>query len=91
MADVLETIMLLCFGLSWPVSLVKNIRARSAKGMSLPFTLLIMMGYVAGIIAKISSGAVHYVLLVYFWNLLLVSMNLVVYGINKQYDRKSKS
>ena len=52
MAEILETVMLICFGCSWPMSLVKNIKAKTAKGMSVGFTLLILTGYVAGITAK---------------------------------------
>ena len=38
--DLLEAGMLICFGFSWPINLYKNIKVRSAKGMSLPFILL---------------------------------------------------
>lgn len=86
MAELLETVMLVCFGMSWPVSLVKNIRSRSAKGMSLTFILLILLGYLAGIGAKLIDGNISYVLLAYFWNLALVSVNLAVYFINRRHD-----
>lgn len=89
MSQVLEAIMLLCFGFSWPLSLVKNIKAKTAKAMSLPFLLLILLGYLAGICAKFISGAINYVLIIYFLNLIVVSMNLVVYFINRGYDRKA--
>lgn len=87
-SEMLETVMLICFGLSWPISLVKNIKTGSAKGMSLPFTLLIIVGYVAGISAKLYSGVYSYVLLAYFWNLLLVGLNLAVFFVNKRKDKK---
>ncbi len=87
MSVILETVMLVCFGLSWPVNVMKNVKARSAKNMSLPFILLICFGYVAGISAKILSGNVTYVLAVYIINLAIVSVNLVVYGINRRYDK----
>ena len=51
-AQILEAVMLVCFGFSWPISLIKNIRVRSARAMSLPFICLIITGYVAGIAAK---------------------------------------
>lgn len=91
MANILETMMLLCFGLSWPMNLFKNIRARSAKAMSLPFIVLIVVGYIAGVTAKIISGvtlANLYVFVVYLFNLVMVSANLVVYFINVGYDRQ---
>lgn len=87
MADFLEALMLLCFGLSWPVSLIKNIRSGTAKGMSLMFTVLIIIGYIAGISAKIYTGNINYVLLVYIWNIVLVVGNLIVYFVNKNKDR----
>ena len=56
MPEILETLMLICFGMSWPMNVYRNYKARSAKGMSLFFILLIISGYVAGIGAKIRSG-----------------------------------
>lgn len=86
MTEIFESIMLICFGLSWPMSVVKNIRAHTARSMSLPFILLIMTGYIAGITAKICNHNYSYVLVIYIINLLFVSINLVVYFINRNYD-----
>ena len=88
MIEVFESVMLICFGLSWPMSVVKNIRAHSAKAMSLPFILLIIAGYIAGITAKICSGNYSYVLAIYALNLAFVTANLVVYFINRRNDRR---
>lgn len=89
MTQFLEATMLVCFGCSWPLSVYKNIKAKSARSMSLPFILLIIVGYIAGISAKIISHSINYVLIVYLLNLLIVSANLVVYFINKQYDKQN--
>lgn len=89
MTNFLEAIMLICFGLSWPISLMKNIKAKTAKTMSLQFTLLIITGYIAGITAKIVNHCFNYVLVIYILNLLIVSANIVVYFINKKHDRKA--
>ena len=86
MTEILEATMLICFGASWPISVIKNIKAKTAKSMSLQFILLIILGYVAGITAKIISGKISYVLLVYAFNLIIVSVNLVVYFINRKLD-----
>lgn len=86
MTNFLEAAMLICFGLSWPLSLIKNIKAKTAKNMSLQFTLLIITGYIAGISAKIISHNINYVLIIYLLNLVIVSANIVVYYINKGYD-----
>ena len=89
MANILEAAMLVCFGLSWPINVMKNIKSRTAKNMSLRFTFLIIMGYVAGILAKLSMHKVNYVLAVYIINLMIVSVNVVVYFVNKRYDREA--
>ena len=91
MAQILETIMLICFGCSWPMSVYKNIKAKSAKNMSLPFILLITTGYIAGIAAKFVLHSFNYVLAVYILNLVMVSANNVVYFINRKYDKQAEA
>lgn len=83
--------MLICFGCSWPLSVYKNIKAKSAKAMSLQFILLIIIGYVAGITAKIMRGMYNYVLVMYIINIVIVSANVVVYFINRRYDRMAEA
>mgnify|MGYP004454559411 FL=1 len=93
MGGILETAMLICFGCSWPINLVKNYKCRSAKAMSLPFILLLMIGYIAGICAKFIIGVnAHnaYVLVVYLLNLAMVTANLFVYFRNCALDRKAE-
>jgi len=91
MAELLESTMLICFGLSWPMNLAKNIKARSARNMSIQFILLIITGYVAGISAKLYNHRFNYVLVVYLLNLVVVSANVVVYFINRRYDRQMQT
>ena len=79
MGSIFETVMLLCFGFSWPMNLIKAYNAKTAKGTSLPFILLIIIGYVAGITAKIVTGQTNYVLAAYVLNLAIVLLNLVIY------------
>lgn len=86
MSSVLETVMLVCFGFSWPMNVIKAFRVRSAKNMSLPFILLIILGYVAGISAKLMTHQISYVLIAYFINLAIVSLNLAVYFRNRRID-----
>lgn len=87
MAEILETAMLICFGLSWPMNVIKNWRARTARSMSLGFIVLIIVGYAAGISAKIVSGRINYVLAVYIINFVMVFTNLLVYFRNRGLDR----
>jgi len=88
MGSIFETIMLVCFGLSWPLNVIKAYKARTAKGTSLPFIVLIITGYVAGITAKLVTNQVNYVLAVYILNLAIVSANVVVYFRNVSLDKK---
>ena len=90
MANLLETVMLVCFGFSWPMAVIKNYKARSAKAMSLYFIVLIITGYIAGIAAKICAHNYSYVLIVYVINLVMVSINLGVYFRNKRLDKLSE-
>lgn len=86
MAEILEAIMLLCFGLSWPLNAYKNFKARTAAGTSWQFIMLITAGYVAGIAAKFVAGSVNWVLAVYFINLACLGVNWVVYARNRKLD-----
>ena len=88
MSEVLEATMLICFGASWPISVIKNIKSKTAKSMSLQFILLIIGGYIAGITAKLISHRINYVLVVYLFNLIVVSINVGVYFYNKKLDRE---
>ena len=91
LTDFFEALTIFCFGLSWPMSVIKNIRAKTARSMSLPFTLLIITGYISGITAKIISGRINFVLTIYLINLAIVSINVIVYFINRRYDRLAES
>ena len=88
MVNILEMIMLICFGASWPINLSKAWKARTAKGTSLPFFLLIEFGYVCGILAKIIGNNITYVLAFYFLNVFVVALNIAVYFRNRRLDRE---
>ncbi|MBE5765080.1 MAG: hypothetical protein E7339_05720 [Clostridiales bacterium] len=89
MGAIFETIMLVCFGLSWPINVVKAYKARTTKGTSLPFILLIITGYLAGVTAKIVNGQFNYVFIVYIINLAIVMLNVIVYFRNYHLDKKA--
>lgn len=82
MKEICELVMLICFGLSWPISVYKSITSRSTAGKSLVFIVAIIVGYVAGIMGKVIGGQTNYVLILYCINLLMVSVDLVLYFVN---------
>ena len=88
MGSIFETVMLVCFGFSWPLNVIKAYKAKTAKGTSLSFVLLIITGYIAGISAKLISGQINYVLIAYILNLAIVSLNVIVYFRNVSLDKK---
>lgn len=90
-AHLFEASMLVCFGFSWPLNVMKAYKARTAKGTSLAFIILIITGYIAGITAKIINKQYNYVLAVYFLNLAIVMANVFVYIRNKTLDKKAET
>ena len=89
-AEIFEIIMIVCFGFSWPMNVIKSYRSRTTKGKSLPFLLLIITGYVFGIIGKLIGGGFKwYVLFFYVLNLLMVSTDLLLYVRNYRLDKQS--
>lgn len=94
MAEILEIIMILSFGASWPMNVLKSYKARTTKGKSLAFLLLIFFGYIAGIASKLvndaymaSIGSKWYVLFFYVLNLIMVGADLLMYARNKKLDK----
>ena len=89
--------MIVSFGASWPLNVMKSYRARTTKGKSLPFLLLIFFGYIAGIISKLANegymndiGSKWYVLFFYVLNFLMVGADLLMYVRNYRLDMKAK-
>lgn len=91
MVTVCETIMLICFGISWPISVYKSATSKSTKGKSALFTIAIIVGYIAGITGKIVGNNINYVLALYLINLVFVSIDLALYFVNKRREQKSET
>ena len=91
MQGFFECIMLICFGLSWPISVYKSFTSRSTKGKSVIFILAILVGYIAGIIGKIAGNLINYVLVIYIINVVMVLTDLVMYFLNKKAETKIKA
>ena len=86
MSEFLEACMVIAFGISWPMNIVRSLRSRTAKGKSLLFLVFILLGYVAGIASKLISGNITYVFFFYVLNLLMVSFDTVLYFRNRRLD-----
>ena len=97
MAELLEITMIVSFGASWPFNVIKSYKARTTKGKSLLFLLLILFGYMAGIASKLVNADYManfaekwYVLFFYVLNFAMISADLVLYVRNRKLDKLAK-
>lgn len=82
-------LMMLSFGSAWPFSIAKSYRSRTAKGKSPVFLIILMVGYVFGILAKVTADNVNYVVFFYALNLLLVCTDFLLYLRNRRLDQNA--
>ena len=89
MGEILEIGMIVLFGVSWPMNVIKSYKCRTTKGKSLPFLILIFMGYICGITAKLFFVSCKwYVLFFYILNLAMVGADLLLYIRNYKLDKR---
>lgn len=92
MAELFEILMIVSFGFSWPINAVKSYKARTTKGKSLFFLLLIFIGYIFGITSKLinPNGFKWYVMFFYVLNLIMVGIDLLLYVRNYRLDKANE-
>ena len=90
MSRIFESIMLVCFGISWPFNIAKSLRSRTAKGKSIGFEILIITGYIFGLTGKLITGDLSYVAIFYIADILMVGTDLVLTLINQRRDREAE-
>ena len=90
LASILETLMIVSFGISWPINVSKAIRSRSTKGKSIMFDYFIGAGYVCGIISKALSQNFNLAFWFYFPNLIMVTLDIILYYRNKKLEEAAK-
>ena len=78
--SIWEIIMVVCFGCSWPFSILKTIRVKNPTGKSYLFMSLIIIGYIAGCIHKIlhRQAPGFWVFWLYLLNTLLVASDFLL-------------
>lgn len=94
MDNILEMLMIIFFGISWPLNIVKAWKARTQKGSSVLFYSFILAGYLFGLGSKyirLQNGVATpgYVWFFYILNAVMVSTGIAVYFRNGIYDRKA--
>lgn len=80
--------MLLCFGAAWPFSIIKSFKSKSVAGKSPYFLIVVIIGYISGIINKLlySNDIIMYL---YILNLLMVATDLALYYRNVKLAKES--
>ena len=87
--NIFEAGMLICFGAAWPVNIYKSITSRTTKGKSLGFLIIILAGYISGIINKLLFDR-DIVMILYFINFFMVFADIILYTINKKRENREK-
>ncbi len=95
MADAFELLMIVCFGVSWPLNIHKAWRARTTKGSSVQFYFLILIGYLFGITSKVirlrhGISTPGYVWFFYILNSVIVTLGILVWFRNRRLDRRAE-
>lgn len=90
--EFLEVCMIVSFGCSWPMNVIKSYKVKTTKGKSLPFLILIFGGYICGVIGKLMAPSCKwYVLFFYILNLVMVGTDLLLYVRNYRLDQQRES
>jgi hypothetical protein len=76
--SIFEVMMLVCFGISWPISIAKTLRTRVVTGKSPAFMLIVILGYLSGVVHKLLYSR-DWVILLYALNLVLVAIDMALY------------
>ena len=94
LTDLFEALTILCFGLSWPISIRKSWISRTAKGKSLGFELIIVFGYCIGVLGKLitysRTGVLPYSTWFYLADIAMVLCDIALYFRNRALDRAAE-
>lgn len=86
--SIWEILFLLCFAVSWPISIVKSLRTKVVIGKSPLFMSLIILGYIFGIIHKLQHHN-DIVTWLYVFNASLVATDLILYFVYIKRNREA--
>jgi hypothetical protein len=75
--DIFEALMLVCFGCAWPFSIYKTWKIKNSKGKSLLFLMVILSGYIFGILFEL-FGELNDVIYLYILNASIVAADTLL-------------
>lgn len=85
--SIFEILMLICFGAAWPFSIYKSYKSKAVSGKSPHFLIILIIGYIFGILNKIFYNYDQVVYL-YGLNLILVTTDFTLYLRNVKLQEK---
>lgn len=88
-SQICEFFMLFTFGFSWPFAIARTYRAKRVDGKSPMFMIIVLIGYLGGILARLldSDPSNDWLVVVYLVDMSLVSTDLTLYF---HYSRKNR-
>jgi len=92
-APIFEILMLLSFGIAWPISIFKSLKSKSTGGKSVIFSFVILFGYVCGITNNILHNTVDGVFTLtlafpfYILNLVTVTIDTILWFRNHKLEK----
>jgi hypothetical protein len=87
--SIFEAFMMICFGAAWPFSIYKSYISKTNGGKSLGFLIVVIIGYVCGIIHKIFYNY-DGVIFLYILNFTMVLTDSCLYFRNAAIAKKIK-
>lgn len=88
--QICEIGMLIAFGFSWPFNIVKSWKSKTAKGKSIMFECVVILGYLIGILGKYitwqRTGVLAYSTWFYILDIVMVAIDLILTIRNRAYD-----
>lgn len=85
--SIFELLFFAFVAFAWPISITRMIKRRSTKGKGIIFSLIVLLGYVFGIIHKLFYDF-DFVIYIYFLDTALVLVDLsVFFYIRHKYER----
>lgn len=81
--QVFEAGMLMAFGISWPVDVMKTLRTKRTEGKSVAFMSLVFCGYILGMCGKLaraigSGEAIEWITALYVFNAAIIAIDIAV-------------
>lgn len=87
LAELLEAVMIVSFGISWPISIIRSYRSRSTKGKSVLFSFFILFGYLCGIASKLMLHKYNLAFYFYILNIIMVTIDICLYFRNHRLEK----